>query len=249
MVVYRSRQKAAQFGRVVELVDSLDSGSSVHCGRAGSSPASPTKEETSDWMSLLFCFQERDLNRTKCNSPVELYECGIRCYFLVFCGLFPYVFYDMVTAARCPRTGIVPRNRAEVKHAFCSVSWQTAELLCAPQSAWNSRAANKGQRKIAAPLYLRMRFRCIMRVYLRNATLQLWCNPWLQSVPPRRAPHFAFGKMVRGTNLPTQFIRPRCHYIGVPRAGSTIPPPPEGGHPMRITHHNGRTHTFYFIFY
>jgi hypothetical protein len=25
------------------LVDSLDSGSSVHCGRAGSSPASPTK--------------------------------------------------------------------------------------------------------------------------------------------------------------------------------------------------------------
>ena len=29
-------------GRVVELVDSLDSGSSVHCGRAGSSPASPT---------------------------------------------------------------------------------------------------------------------------------------------------------------------------------------------------------------
>ena len=30
-------------GRVVELVDSLDSGSSVHCGRAGSSPASPTR--------------------------------------------------------------------------------------------------------------------------------------------------------------------------------------------------------------
>ena len=26
----------------MELVDSLDSGSSVHCGRAGSSPASPT---------------------------------------------------------------------------------------------------------------------------------------------------------------------------------------------------------------
>ena len=29
---------------MVELVDSLDSGSSVHYGRAGSSPASPTKE-------------------------------------------------------------------------------------------------------------------------------------------------------------------------------------------------------------
>ena len=33
------------YGRVVELVDSLDSGSSVHCGRAGSSPASPTKKK------------------------------------------------------------------------------------------------------------------------------------------------------------------------------------------------------------
>ena len=32
---------------MVELVDSLDSGSSVHCGRAGSSPASPTKSLSS----------------------------------------------------------------------------------------------------------------------------------------------------------------------------------------------------------
>ena len=42
------RQLSAQEnrdGRVVELVDSLDSGSSVHCGRAGSSPASPTKKD------------------------------------------------------------------------------------------------------------------------------------------------------------------------------------------------------------
>ena len=30
---------------MVELVDSLDSGSSVHCGRAGSSPASPTRKK------------------------------------------------------------------------------------------------------------------------------------------------------------------------------------------------------------
>ena len=35
-----------KYGRVVELVDSLDSGSSVHCGRAGSSPASPTRKKT-----------------------------------------------------------------------------------------------------------------------------------------------------------------------------------------------------------
>ncbi len=36
-------KRRRSYGRVVELVDSLDSGSSVHCGRAGSSPASPTK--------------------------------------------------------------------------------------------------------------------------------------------------------------------------------------------------------------
>ena len=36
-------QGKIKYARVVELVDSLDSGSSVHCGRAGSSPASRTK--------------------------------------------------------------------------------------------------------------------------------------------------------------------------------------------------------------
>ena len=38
-----SRNSTTKYGRVVELADSLDSGSSVHSGRAGSSPASPTK--------------------------------------------------------------------------------------------------------------------------------------------------------------------------------------------------------------
>ena len=47
MLLYGSAEgnPAATNGRVVELVDSLDSGSSVHCGRAGSSPASPTKKD------------------------------------------------------------------------------------------------------------------------------------------------------------------------------------------------------------
>ena len=46
MLLYGSAEgnPASEYGRVVELVDSLDSGSSVHCGRAGSSPASPTKK-------------------------------------------------------------------------------------------------------------------------------------------------------------------------------------------------------------
>ena len=42
----RETPSESEYGRVVELVDSLDSGSSVHCGRAGSSPASPTKTDT-----------------------------------------------------------------------------------------------------------------------------------------------------------------------------------------------------------
>ena len=43
MGALRETTSESEYGRVVELVDSLDSGSSVHCGRAGSSPASPTK--------------------------------------------------------------------------------------------------------------------------------------------------------------------------------------------------------------
>ena len=42
MIIYLSSRKTAN-ARVVELADSLDSGSSVHSGRAGSSPASRTK--------------------------------------------------------------------------------------------------------------------------------------------------------------------------------------------------------------
>ncbi len=48
MLIYSSAEDNSElYGRVVELVDSLDSGSSVHCGRAGSSPASPTKNRQS----------------------------------------------------------------------------------------------------------------------------------------------------------------------------------------------------------
>ena len=43
MIIYRSSRETAHDARVVELADSLDSGSSVHSGRAGSSPASRTR--------------------------------------------------------------------------------------------------------------------------------------------------------------------------------------------------------------
>ncbi len=43
------------FARVVELADSLDSGSSAHYGRAGSSPASRTKKEDIRLDVLFFC--------------------------------------------------------------------------------------------------------------------------------------------------------------------------------------------------
>ena len=108
---------------------------------------------------------------------MEHYECGIRCYFLVFCGLFPRFFYDMVTAARCPRTGIVPHSHAEVKRAFCSVSWQTGGASLRSAERVEQRSGNQGAAEDSCPLHLRVLFRCIMRVHLRNATLQLWCNP------------------------------------------------------------------------
>ena len=105
--------------------------------------------------------------------PVELYECGIRCYFLVLCGLFPCFSYDMVTAARCPRTGIVPHNRAEVKRAFCSVSWQTGGASLRSAERVEQQSSKQGAAEDSCPLYLCVLFRCIVRGYLRNATLQL----------------------------------------------------------------------------
>ena len=67
MVLYRSAEGHGftrevlkrLYGRVVELVDSLDSGSSVHCGRAGSSPASPTKRASFVRNLLFFLFQQQ----------------------------------------------------------------------------------------------------------------------------------------------------------------------------------------------
>ena len=124
--------------------------------------------------------------------PVELYECGNRCYFLVYCELFPCFSYDMVTAARCPRTGIVPHSHAEVKRAFCSVSWQTGGASLRSAERVEQQSSKQGAAEDSCPLHLlriaesvygfavcafRVLFRCIMRGCLRNATLQLWCNP------------------------------------------------------------------------
>ena len=59
--ISESLRDSDSYGRVVELVDSLDSGSSVHCGRAGSSPASPTKIKKDIQSDVLFYFRMRDL--------------------------------------------------------------------------------------------------------------------------------------------------------------------------------------------
>ena len=59
VLVYTScREAEIKYGRVVELVDSLDSGSSVHCGRAGSSPASPTKKRQLSTESCRFFYYQ-----------------------------------------------------------------------------------------------------------------------------------------------------------------------------------------------
>ena len=48
-------ESKTKYARVVELADSLDSGSSAHSGRAGSSPASRTKRKTTtDGSRFLF---------------------------------------------------------------------------------------------------------------------------------------------------------------------------------------------------
>ena len=65
MVIYLSNQELqTTYGRVVELADSLDSGSSVHSGRAGSSPASPTKETVERLFLFLFPPTQSRLTKT-----------------------------------------------------------------------------------------------------------------------------------------------------------------------------------------
>ena len=81
MLLYGSAEgnPADTYGRVVELVDSLDSGSSVHCGRAGSSPASPTRKDGFE-RNRLFSFlkfyndwRKREMiRRTKWSMPWEM---------------------------------------------------------------------------------------------------------------------------------------------------------------------------------
>ena len=68
----RETPSESEYGRVVELVDSLDSGSSVHCGRAGSSPASPTiKIPQIERFGVFFCtFQAESFLELAAELPV-----------------------------------------------------------------------------------------------------------------------------------------------------------------------------------
>ncbi len=77
MLLYSSIPNA----RVVELADSLDSGSSVHSGRAGSSPASRTKFKRS---------------RSPCGSGIFfIYQwfAGFLPYFSIVCGISGISFF------------------------------------------------------------------------------------------------------------------------------------------------------------
>ena len=52
--LHRAFSVCRQYARVVELADSLDSGSSVHYARAGSSPASRTKKKDTTFVVSFF---------------------------------------------------------------------------------------------------------------------------------------------------------------------------------------------------
>ena len=55
-------ERQTEYARVVELADSLDSGSSVHSGRAGSSPASRTNSSSSSEFEEFFYIQSSILS-------------------------------------------------------------------------------------------------------------------------------------------------------------------------------------------
>ena len=62
---YDDKASKIKYARVVELADSLDSGSSVHSGRAGSSPASRTKNRQSSPKGTLSVFDYMGLERER----------------------------------------------------------------------------------------------------------------------------------------------------------------------------------------
>ena len=70
IIIKRSRD-----ARVVELADSLDSGSSAHSGRAGSSPASRTKQraQSKDFGAFFFSACGTDIERNHQTLYKELH--------------------------------------------------------------------------------------------------------------------------------------------------------------------------------
>ena len=85
-----SEQSKSTYARVVELADSLDSGSSVHSGRAGSTPASRTMKTALAQASAVF-------NHT-CEAGIS---CGASCISLVIIASF--LHYERASAVCCVR--------------------------------------------------------------------------------------------------------------------------------------------------
>ncbi len=70
------------------MVDSLDSGSSVHCGRAGSSPASPTKNnKTSIWVSCFLYASQAELERLNA-TRTSVAVAGLTATNIYFCPIW-----------------------------------------------------------------------------------------------------------------------------------------------------------------
>ena len=90
---------------MVELVDSLDSGSSVHCGRAGSSPASPT--------NLFF------LNLTLYGRVVELVD-SLDSGSSVHCG----------RAGSSPASPTKEAHPTGCASFFALLAWDKMEIMC-----------------------------------------------------------------------------------------------------------------------
>jgi hypothetical protein len=89
----------------VELADSLDSGSSAHYGRAGSSPASRTKVLKLKGFSLEFFL----LHLIPCGGrELDFLEIRKQCYFLHFTNSLPNKNFPLVSLT--PEYGYVSKK-------------------------------------------------------------------------------------------------------------------------------------------
>ena len=117
------------------MVDSLDSGSSVHCGRAGSSPASPTRKRQSSQEGCRF------FRFTFWQNPVIFHNFLLRKYVRLRARKFCFVLIGLIHQSgkllfNAPATVGEALSLPPGLSTECSVEWYKCGKLVRIRPSW-----------------------------------------------------------------------------------------------------------------